>query len=107
MGGLGRLSGANTRFSKETVRVFMAVHIRLFRHGTKKLPFYRIVVTDHRSRRDGRFIENIGERSSPRPSRSLAVDRERLSYWQSKGAEPSHTLAQLLKKHPAPATPAG
>jgi small subunit ribosomal protein S16 len=38
----------------------MAVHIRMSRHGTKKLPFYRIVVTDHRSRRDGRFIESIG-----------------------------------------------
>ena len=80
----------------------MAVHIRLSRHGTKKLPFYRIVVTDHRNRRDGRFIENIGTFTpAPEPG-ALVLDHARLSYWQSKGAEASHTLSQLLKKHPAP-----
>jgi small subunit ribosomal protein S16 len=85
----------------------MAVHIRLSRHGTKKMPFYRIVVTDHRSRRDGRHIENIGTFvPAPNPG-SLVLDRARLSYWQGKGALPSHTLARLLKLHPAPpaATP--
>jgi small subunit ribosomal protein S16 len=81
----------------------MAVHIRLSRHGTKKLPFYRIVVTDHRSRRDGRFIENIGTfLPSPNPG-NLVVDKERLSYWQKQGALASHTLSRLLKKHSAPA----
>jgi small subunit ribosomal protein S16 len=81
----------------------MAVHIRLSRHGTKKAPFYRIVVTDHRSRRDGRFIENIGTFDPVREPIALTIDRDRFSYWTSKGALPSQTLAQLLKKNPAPA----
>lgn len=81
----------------------MAVHIRLSRHGTKKAPFYRIVVTDHRSRRDGRFIENIGTFDPILSDGTLKVDRARLGFWQTKGAQASHTLTRLLKKHPAPA----
>ncbi len=84
----------------------MAVHIRLSRHGTKKLPFYRIVVTDHRSRRDGRFIENIGTFTPTPDPGALVLDRDRLSYWRSIGAEASHTLVRLLRKHPAPAAAA-
>jgi len=82
----------------------MAVHIRMSRHGTKKLPFYRIVVTDHRSRRDGRFIENIGTFHPAGDAKGLVLDKERLAYWQGKGALASHTLTRLLKKQPA--TPA-
>lgn len=70
------------------------VTIRLARHGTKKLPFYRVVVTEARRPRDGRFIENIGTFD---PAGKLAVDSARLEYWQSKGAKPSHTLDRLLK----------
>ena len=82
----------------------MAVHIRLSRHGTKKSAFYRIVVTDHRSPRDGRFIENIGVFD---PSGTFQIDRARLDHWKSKGALASHTLDRLLKKHPVvAATPA-
>jgi small subunit ribosomal protein S16 len=81
----------------------MAVHIRMSRHGTKKLPFYRIVVTDHRSRRDGRFIESIGTFTPARDAAGLVLDKDRLTYWQGKGAQTSHTLARLLKKQPAPA----
>jgi small subunit ribosomal protein S16 len=77
----------------------MAVHIRLSRHGTKKSAFYRVVVADHRKPRDGRFIENIGTFD---PSGTLAIDRARLDYWRSKGAQTSHTLDRLLKKTPAP-----
>jgi small subunit ribosomal protein S16 len=74
------------------------------RHGTKKLPFYRIVVTDHRSRRDGRFIESIGTFQPTQDAAGLKLDHARLTYWQSKGAVASHTLARLLKKQPpAPA----
>ena len=84
----------------------MAVHIRLSRHGTKKTPFYRIVVTDHRQRRDGRFIENLGTWNPVSNPVVLKVDRERFAYWKSKGAQPSQTLAQLLKRHPPqPETP--
>lgn len=79
----------------------MAVHIRLARHGAKKTPFYRIVVTDQRNPRDGRFIENIGVWNPAEPAR-FEVNRERLEYWKSRGARPSATLDRLLKKAPAP-----
>jgi small subunit ribosomal protein S16 len=83
----------------------MAVHIRLARHGAKKTPFYRIVVTDQRNPRDGRFIERLGTFNPA--SDAFACDRERLEYWRSKGAQPSDTLQSLLKKHrPEPETAA-
>jgi len=79
----------------------MAVHIRLARHGAKKNPFYRIVVADQRSRRDGRFIERIGTYDpSCKPAR-LTIDRRRLRHWQEQGARPSATVAQLLRANPA------
>ena len=80
----------------------MAVHIRLARRGSKKNPFYRIVVADQRSRRDGRFIENIGTYDPGTDPASLTLDRGRLEHWQKQGARPSHTLSRLLKSHPAP-----
>ena len=83
----------------------MAVHIRLSRHGTTKSPFYRIVVTDHRHRRDGRFLENLGTWNPISNPVALLVNRERLAYWQSKGAQASHTVARLLKRHGAPPEP--
>jgi small subunit ribosomal protein S16 len=81
----------------------MAVHIRLSRSGAKKAPFYRIVVTDQRSPRDGRFIEKLGTFDPLREAVSL--DRDRLAYWQGVGAQTTHTVTRLLKKHPAPAAP--
>ena len=77
----------------------MAVHIRLSRAGTSKVPFYRIVVADQRSPRGGRFIERVGTYDPRRTE--LIVDNARVSYWVSKGAQPSHTVALLLKKQPA------
>jgi small subunit ribosomal protein S16 len=79
----------------------MAVHIRLARHGSKKTPFYRIVVSDQRSPRNGRFIENIGTYNPLAGDSGFIIDRERLSYWQGQGAQPSHTLGRLLKRKPA------
>ncbi len=79
----------------------MAVHIRLSRHGTKKSPFYRVVVTDQRNPRDGRFIENIGTCDLVSEPVKLKIDAERLNYWKSQGAKPSHTLERLIKKHVA------
>ena len=81
----------------------MAVHIRLARYGTKKSPFYRIVVTDQRNPRDGRFIENIGTWSPLAKPETFDLDRDRLAYWLGKGAAASPTLSELVKKHPAPA----
>lgn len=73
----------------------MAVHIRLARAGTSKRPFYRLVVTDHRSPRGGRFLENIGT-FDPRKE-AFEVKAERLAYWRSVGALPSATVERLLK----------
>ena len=83
----------------------MAVHIRLARQGTKKRPFYRVVVTDQRSPRGGRFLEMIGT-FDPRidPTSDAAkkeapfkIDLARLDFWKGHGATPSDTLARLLK----------
>ena len=76
----------------------MSVRIRLARHGTRKRPFYRVVVTDSESPRDGRFIERVGlydPRSSP--SR-IEFSRDKLVTWLRKGAQPSDTVAQLIKR---------
>lgn len=81
----------------------MAVTIRLARHGTSKAPFYRIVVTDHRNARDGRFIENIGTYDPRTTPNRFDVDRGRLEYWTGQGARPSETVVRLLKRNPAPA----
>lgn len=82
------------------------VTIRLSRTGTKKRPLYRVVVTDARSPRGGRFLENIGTfdpGSSPRagaPGKDgvFQVKQDRLNYWTGKGAVPSETVARLLKR---------
>lgn len=78
----------------------MAVHIRLARMGAKKNPFYRVVVTDHRSPRGGRFLENIGTFDPSKGDKDgpLTINAERLEYWRGTGATPSETLARLLKR---------
>jgi small subunit ribosomal protein S16 len=76
----------------------MAVHIRLSRTGSKKRPFYRIVVTDHRSPRGGRFLENIGTFDPLHDSGRFVIDDARLTYWRSHGALPSATLDRLIKR---------
>lgn len=76
----------------------MSVKIRLTRHGAKKRPFYRIVVADSRSPRDGAYIEQLGTYDpAPNPVR-VAVKREKLEKWLSRGAKPSDTVATLLKR---------
>jgi small subunit ribosomal protein S16 len=74
----------------------MAVHIRLSRAGAKKRPFYRIVVADHRSARNGRFLEHIGT-FDPLREGEFKIDAERLAYWRGHGALASATLDKLLK----------
>jgi len=76
----------------------MAVHIRLSRAGAKKRPFYRLVVTDHRSPRGGRFLENIGTYDPSKDPGQLVVDTARLEYWRKNGATPSETVDRLLKR---------
>ena len=75
------------------------VTIRLARSGAKKRPFYHIVVTDSRNRRDGRFIERVGffNPVSCGQEERLRVDKERVDYWVSKGAQTSDRVAKLIK----------
>ncbi|MFO1518446.1 MAG: 30S ribosomal protein S16 [bacterium] len=79
----------------------MSVRIRLARHGTKKKPFYRIVVADQESPRDGRFLEVVGTYSPRDQAQKCTLKRERIEYWISKGAQPSQTVGELLKSTPA------
>ena len=74
------------------------VKIRLRRVGAKKAPFYRIVVADSRSPRDGRFIEEIGTYDPMADSEKIQVDMERAKYWIANGAQPTDTVRGLLKK---------
>jgi small subunit ribosomal protein S16 len=74
------------------------VKIRLKRMGMKKQPFYRIVVTDSRSARDGRFIEEIGYYNPLSEPAEIKIDQERAKYWLGNGAQPTDTTRGLLKK---------
>ncbi len=74
----------------------MAVHIRLARHGSKKRPFYRVVVTDQRNPRDGRFIEHVGT-FDPNAEAGLNLDLSRVNHWKSQGAQASDTVTRLIK----------
>ncbi len=74
------------------------VKIRLRRMGAKKAPYYRIVVADSRSPRDGRFIEELGVYDPMADGEKIKVDLERAKYWISNGAQPTDTVRGLLKK---------
>ena len=74
------------------------VKIRLRRIGAKKAPYYRIVVADSRTARDGRFIEEIGTYDPAAESNKLDVNMERVKYWVANGAQPTDTVRGLLKK---------
>ncbi|MGI6648171.1 MAG: 30S ribosomal protein S16 [Bacillota bacterium] len=76
----------------------MATKIRLKRMGAKKSPFYRIVVADSRSPRDGRFIEEIGYYNPTKDPIMLKVDEEKAIKWLNNGAQPSETAKALLNK---------
>jgi small subunit ribosomal protein S16 len=74
----------------------MAVKIRLMRMGAKKAPFYRVVVADSRSPRDGRFLENLGiYHPNNEPSR-VEIDTDKATAWLAKGAQPTEAVAKLL-----------
>lgn len=76
----------------------MAVRIRLKRMGKKKMPFYRVVVADIKSPRDGRFIENIGTYDPHKDPVEINIEEEKALYWLSRGATPSDTVRSLLSK---------
>jgi small subunit ribosomal protein S16 len=81
------------------------VVIRLTRGGAKKRPFYHIVVTDSRKRRDGSYIERLGYFNPIAAGQDvrLRLDAQRTQYWVERGAKPSETVASLLKEQAKPA----
>ncbi|MBM3821327.1 MAG: 30S ribosomal protein S16 [Verrucomicrobia bacterium] len=76
----------------------MSVKIRLKRVGARNTPVYRVVVTDSRSPRDGKFIEELGTYHPLVKGSNVQMDIERARYWISKGAKPSDTVASFLRK---------
>lgn len=76
----------------------MAVKIRLRRMGAKKAPFYRVVVADSRSPRDGKFIEELGYYNPITEPAEIKIDAEKAKKWLENGAQPSDTVKSLLKK---------
>ncbi len=75
----------------------MAVKLRLTRVGSKKNPIYRIVATDSRSPRDGKFIEIVGRYNPQTDPSTIEVDEEKVKDWLAKGAQPTNSVARLLK----------
>ncbi len=75
----------------------MAVKMRLTRMGKKKAPFYRIIVADSRSPRDGRFIEQVGYYDPNKEPSEIKFDEELTKKWLGNGAQPTETVAKLLK----------
>ena len=76
----------------------MAVKMRLRRMGAKKAPFYRVIVADSRSPRDGRFIEEIGYYNPLTEPAEIKIDAEKAKKWINNGAQPTETVKSLLKK---------
>lgn len=82
------------------------VVIRLRREGTKNVPYYKVVVADQRSPRDGKFIEIIGNYDPKKEGLNANIDLARVDYWVSNGAQPSDTVRSLVKKVRKAAVPA-
>jgi small subunit ribosomal protein S16 len=81
----------------------VSVRIRLKRFGTKKKPYYRVVVTDSRTPRDGRVLEEIGlYHPIEKADKQFSVDAEKIKSWLERGASPSNTVKQLLKRQATP-----
>jgi small subunit ribosomal protein S16 len=76
----------------------MSVTIRMSRHGAKKKPFYRIVVSDQRFPRDGRYIEQVGTYDPNAKSGGVKLNREKIESWIKNGAKPTETVSQLIRK---------
>src|SRR5882762_420514 len=77
----------------------MAVSIRLRREGAKNRPYYKVIVADSRSPRDGKFIELIGTYDPKKPEHNSTLKLDRIDHWISQGAQPSDTVRSLIKKN--------
>jgi small subunit ribosomal protein S16 len=75
----------------------MAVSIRLRREGAKNSPYYKVVVANSRSPRDGKFIEIIGNYDPKKESNNANLDLDRAEYWITKGAQPSDTVRSIIR----------
>ena len=75
----------------------MSVRVRLKRVGSKKNPIWRVVVTDQRSPRDGRFIESVGHYNPQTDPSTIVLDRPRLEHWLARGAVPTNTVKKLMR----------
>jgi small subunit ribosomal protein S16 len=84
----------------------MAVKIRLARHGAKKRPFYRIVVADSESPRDGRFLEAVGTYNPLKDPAEVTLKENRVKYWLDQGALPTNTVKNIFKKEGVFSSPA-
>jgi len=76
----------------------MAVALRLNRKGTKDRPYYKIVAVDSRARRDGRYIEQVGTYDPMMTGENFVIDLEKADKWISQGAQPSETVASIIRK---------
>ncbi len=76
----------------------MSVKIRLARHGAKKKPFYRIVIADSESPRDGKFLENVGTYDPLKDPAEVTLKSERIKHWIDEGAIPTDTVKSILKR---------
>lgn len=76
----------------------MSVKIRLKRHGGRKRPFYRIVVSDSRSPRDGKFIDQVGTYDPKAVSGGVKIDRDKVERWLKRGATPTQTVSEIIKR---------
>jgi small subunit ribosomal protein S16 len=83
----------------------MSVRVRLTRVGSKKNPIWRVVVSDQRSPRDGRFIETIGHYNPQTEPSTIMIDEERFQHWVSRGAQPTNTVKQLVRAQSKSAAP--
>jgi len=76
----------------------VVTRIRLARYGSKKNPFYRLVVADHRFARDGRFLEIVGHYDPHKGTAHAVLKSDRIRYWLQQGAQPTNTARQILRK---------
>ena len=77
----------------------MAVKIRLTRFGRKKMPFYRIIVADIESKRDGKFLDILGTYDPMKDPAEVKIDTDKLKIWLDRGAKPTNTVKSLITKH--------
>ncbi len=88
-----------------TQRRCSLLSIRLMRMGAKKKPFYRIVVAEKRTKRDGSFVDTLGYYNPCREPVEFKLNGDRLKYWIERGAQPSDTVRSLIQRKTAPAGP--